>query len=65
MSWPCLRRETGLNSQFAEIDAIKSNKTVKAVKPIRDGPYLWPRLSSIYEAQIRTRTPNMTRRHRL
>jgi hypothetical protein len=47
LSWRCLRRETGLNSQFAEIDGLKSNKTVEAVKPIRDGPYLWPRLSSI------------------
>jgi hypothetical protein len=46
-SRPCLRQDTDLNSQFAGIEAIKSNKTVPAVKPLRDGPYLWPMLSYI------------------
>ncbi|WJX54100.1 hypothetical protein P8452_40022 [Trifolium repens] len=35
-SRPCLRQDTDLNSQFAGIEAIKSNKTVPAVKPLRD-----------------------------
>ncbi|CAI8619614.1 unnamed protein product [Vicia faba] len=36
-SWPCLRQDAGLNSQFSKIEEIKPNKTVPVVKPLHDG----------------------------
>ncbi|XP_073226212.1 uncharacterized protein [Cicer arietinum] len=36
-SRPCLRQDAGLNSPFAKIKEIKSNKAVPVVKPLRDG----------------------------
>lgn len=39
-SKPCPGQGAGFNSQFAEIEEIKSNKTVPLVKPLRDGSYL-------------------------
>nr|XP_012572110.1 uncharacterized protein LOC101489105 isoform X3 [Cicer arietinum] len=35
-SRPCLRQDAGLNSPFAKIKEIKSNKAVPVVKPLRD-----------------------------